>query len=235
MGNMNGFPDAELSLQDLDQLPAFTVGQLGQSLDGRIATPSGDSHYINGEVARRHLHRLRALVDAVVIGAGTAISDQPQLTVRLAEGENPVRVLLDPNARVPQTGPLFDTGPALLWVIGENTPPPESLPAHVELVRMETGDRGFSPHEVIEALNQRGLKRLLIEGGAITVSRFVDANALDRLHLLIAPLLIGSGPSGITLPEIERLADARRPPMRCYRLGDELLVDVELKAGRRKR
>ena len=235
MGNMNGFPDAELSLQSLDQLPAFTIGQLGQSLDGRIATPSGDSHYINGEVARRHLHRLRALVDAVVIGVGTAISDQPRLTVRLAEGADPVRVLLDPNARVPQTGPLFDTGPALLWVIDKNAPPPRALPAHVELVRLETGRQGFSPHAVVEALNQRGLKRLLIEGGAITVSRFVHANALDRLHLLIAPLLIGSGPAGLTLPDIDRLADARRPPMRCYRLGEELLVEVELKTGRRNR
>lgn len=234
MQSMNGFPDAELSLKDLEQLPAFTVGQLGQSLDGRIATPSGDSHYINGEVARRHLHRLRALADAVVIGAGTAISDQPQLTVRLVEGEDPVRVLLDPSARVPQTGPLFENGPVLVWVIGENTPSPESPPAHVELVRLETARQGFSPHAVVEALNQRGLDRLLIEGGAITVSRFVQANALDRLHLLIAPLLIGSGPAGLRLPDIDRLADARRPPMRCYRLGDELLVEVGLKSGKRK-
>ncbi len=228
---MNDFSDAGVSLQALGQLPAFTIGQLGQSLDGRIATASGDSHYINGEIARRHLHRLRALVDAVVIGAGTAISDQPQLTVRLADGQDPVRVLLDPSARVPPIGPLFEGGPALIWVIAENTPVPKPLPAHVELLRLATGKYGFPPPEVVKALHQRGLKKLLIEGGSVTVSRFMDANALDRLHLLIAPLLIGSGPTGITLPEIERLADARRPPIRCYTLADELLVDVALNLG----
>src|SRR6516165_9302021 len=79
------------------------VGQCGQSIDARIATPSGDSHYINGEVGLEHLHRLRALMDAVVIGVGTAVADDPQLTVRRVRGPNPARVIIDPKGRLPPT------------------------------------------------------------------------------------------------------------------------------------
>ncbi|HEY4856771.1 MAG TPA: dihydrofolate reductase family protein, partial [Xanthobacteraceae bacterium] len=79
------------------------IGQCGQSIDGRIATPSGDSHYINGEAGLDHLHRLRSLVDAVVIGAGTAIADDPQLTVRRVAGANPARIVIDPQRRLPST------------------------------------------------------------------------------------------------------------------------------------
>src|SRR5215813_10062990 len=79
------------------------VGQCGQSIDARIATSSGQSHYINGEPGLIHLHRLRALVDAIVIGVGTAITDDPQLTVRRVEGPNPARVIVDPNGRLRST------------------------------------------------------------------------------------------------------------------------------------
>src|SRR6202142_3907459 len=87
--------------------PAYVIGQLGQSLDGRIATPTGRSHYINGPEAIRHLHRLRALVDAVIVGAGTVIADDPRLTVRLVEGPSPARVAIDPTGRLPATARIF--------------------------------------------------------------------------------------------------------------------------------
>ena len=77
------------------------VGQCGQSIDARIATPTGHSHYINGEAGLVHLHRLRALVDAVVVGVGTAINDDPLLTVRRVEGPSPARVIIDPSGRLP--------------------------------------------------------------------------------------------------------------------------------------
>ena len=77
------------------------VGQCGQSIDARIATPTGHSHYINGEAGLVHLHRLRALVDAVVVGVGTAIKDDPLLTVRRVEGPSPARVIVDPSGRLP--------------------------------------------------------------------------------------------------------------------------------------
>ncbi len=210
----------------------LAIAQLGQSLDGRIATQSGHSHYINGPVARAHLHRLRALVDAVVIGAGTALADRPRLSVRQVAGPDPVRVIIDPRGRVPASGPLFEPGDAVapvLHLIATGVEP-EPAPAHVERLRLDLAGGGFAPAAILDALAERGLGRVLVEGGADTVSRFVDAGALDRLHLLIAPLIIGSGRSGLELPVIDRLDQARRPPFRHFPLGDELLIDVELRS-----
>ena len=99
--------------------PRLTVAQLGQSVDGFIATRTGDADFVTGEEDRRHLHRLRALADAVVVGAGTAVSDDPQLTVRACAGTNPVRVVLDPRGRVPLERKVFTDGSApTLWVVG---------------------------------------------------------------------------------------------------------------------
>src|SRR3954471_16346820 len=83
------------------------VGQFGQSIDARIATVTGSSHYINGPAGLAHLHRLRALVDAIVVGVGTAVADDPQLTVRRVAGPSPARVVLDPAGRLPMTARLF--------------------------------------------------------------------------------------------------------------------------------
>jgi diaminohydroxyphosphoribosylaminopyrimidine deaminase / 5-amino-6-(5-phosphoribosylamino)uracil reductase len=212
----------------------LAVGQLGQSLDGRIATESGHSQYINGPVALAHLHRLRALVDAVVIGANTACADCPQLTVRHVTGPNPVRVIIDPRGRVPTQGPLFDAEgdpPRVLQIIGPQASP-EPAPGHVERLKLATNERGFAPDAVLASLAERGLHRILIEGGAETISRFIHAKALDRLHLLIAPLIIGSGRNGLNLPVIERLDEARRPRIRSFSLDDELLVDVDLRVSK---
>src|SRR5207237_10563778 len=85
----------------------MVVGQIGQSLDGRVATESGHSHYINGPAGLAHLHRLRALVDAVVIGVGTALADDPQLTVRRVAGPNPARVVIDPTGRISSNARLL--------------------------------------------------------------------------------------------------------------------------------
>lgn len=223
------------SLVPLATASRLAVGQLGQSLDGRIATESGHSHYINGPVALTHLHRLRALVDAVVIGAETACADCPQLTVRHVAGPNPVRVVIDPHARVPTQGPLFDADgdpPLVLHIIGPRASP-EPAPGHVERLRLATDERGFAPEAVLASLEERGLHRILIEGGAETISRFIHAEALDHLHLLIAPLIIGSGRNGLNLPAVERLDEARRPRIRSFSLDDELLVDVDLRFSQR--
>src|SRR5262249_11301583 len=84
------------------------IGQFGQSIDARIATASGHSHYINGPAGLAHLHRLRALVDAVVVGVGTALADDPQLTVRRVAGPNPARIVIDPSGRMPASARLLN-------------------------------------------------------------------------------------------------------------------------------
>jgi len=214
----------------------LAIAQLGQSLDGRIATASGDSFYINGQRMRTHLHRLRALVDAVVVGAGTAAADQPSLTVRHCPGVSPVPVIIDPSARVAPEGPLFDPEHTPRLIIATAIRRcARDWPAHVECLRLSpepgASGQGLATPTLLDALAERGLGRVLIEGGGVTVSRFIDDHSLDRLHLLIAPLLIGSGPSGLNLRPIKRLREAGRVAMRSYPLGDELVVDVDLRAA----
>ena len=208
--------------------PSFVIGQLGQSLDGRIATESGHSHYINGPDDIRRLHRLRALVDAVVIGAGTAEADDPRLTVREVEGADPARVVLDPRGRVRPDRRLFERpGPDVLWLRGPEVD--VAAPSGVATEELPVGEAGgFDPRAVVAALARRGWHRLLIEGGGVTVSRFLDAGALDRLHVSVAPLILGSGRPSFTLPVIETLDEALRPAVRHFHLGTDLLFDLEL-------
>ncbi|WP_246129580.1 RibD family protein [Halovibrio variabilis] len=201
-------------------------------MDGRIATESGHSHYINGHQSLVHLHRLRALVDAVVIGAGTASADNPQLTVRHVSGVSPTRVVLDPRGRLPDDLTLLTTpSAATLHIVGPSVAT-ASANAHVERCVLPLNSSGqFSPNDVIALLAEHGLHRVLIEGGGITVSQFIEAGAVDRLHLLVAPLLIGSGRPGLKMTPIDTLESALRPPTRTFRCGDDTLFDMQLSAA----
>jgi riboflavin-specific deaminase-like protein len=209
----------------------MVIGQLGQSLDGRVATPSGHSHYINGAAGLAHLHRLRALVDAVVIGIGTALADDPQLTVRRVSGPHPVRGVIDPGGRLPQTARLLaNDGVRRIILTASGVKP--SLPPGIEIVELPNVGGAIAPSVIVAALAERGMRRILIEGGADTVSRFLAAGCLDRLHVVVAPIVLGSGRVGLTLPPIERADQALRAPMLVHRLDDEVLFDCDLSAQR---
>jgi diaminohydroxyphosphoribosylaminopyrimidine deaminase/5-amino-6-(5-phosphoribosylamino)uracil reductase len=207
---------------------SFVVGQLGQSLDGRIATPTGHSHYINGPKAIVHLHRLRALVDAVVVGVGTVVADDPMLTVRHVEGQNPARVVIDPTGRLPRDAKLLTPDGSRRCIVTK-----EGLQADVgkgvEIVPVPLrGDGKFDPAELLRALNGLGFQKILVEGGAATVSAFLASGLLDRLHLIVAPLIIGGGPLGLNLPPIDKLDAALRPPTAVYQIGSDMLFDCAL-------
>ncbi|QIT56722.1 RibD family protein [Aquisalimonas sp. 2447] len=206
--------------------PRYTIAQLGQSLDGHIATNSGHSRYVTGAEDIRHLHRLRALVDAVIVGPGTVAADDPRLTVRNVPGEQPVRVVLDPSGRLRDGYQLFCDGAApTLLLRGEGLDPG---PTGVEVLTLPAPEGAFAPADVTALLAERGLQRLLVEGGGVTVSRFLAEGALDRLHVTVAPLVIGSGRPGLSLPPIRTMDEAMRPTCRNFRLGDDVLFDFTL-------
>jgi len=207
---------------------AWTIGQLGQSLDGRIATASGHSHYVNGPEALRHLHRLRALADVVVVGIGTVLADDPRLTVRSVGGRSPSRVVIDPRGRLPAHAKVL-AADSIRTAIVRSPEVHGHCPPTTERIVLPLGPDGMlDPGAIVDALHARGWRKILVEGGAATVSRFLAARRLDRLHLCVAPLLIGSGPVGLTLPAIDRLDQALRPPVRHARIGEDLLFDVDL-------
>ncbi len=208
------------------------VGQFGQSIDARIATASGHSKYINGQAGLAHLHRLRALVDAVMVGISTALADDPQLTVRHVRGPNPARVVIDRNGRLPATArALADDSARRLVITSEQTH--AEYPGGVEVVRLATAADGhFAPAEILRALAARGLRRILVEGGADTVSRFLAAKCLDRLHVMVAPIILGSGRGSVSLPPITRVDEALKAPVRAHVLGEDVLLDCDLVAQR---
>jgi diaminohydroxyphosphoribosylaminopyrimidine deaminase / 5-amino-6-(5-phosphoribosylamino)uracil reductase len=207
------------------------VGQFGQSLDGRVATESGHSHYINGADGLAHLHRLRAVADVVVVGIGTALADDPQLTVRRVTGPNPARVVIDPHGRLPATARLLTAdGTRRLVVTAEGTRP--ALPGDIERLALPVHNGTIAPAAILASLGACGFRRILIEGGANTVSRFLVAGCLDRLHVVVAPMILGTGKASFTLPPIDRVDRALRPPMRTHILGDEVLFDCDLSAQR---
>ena len=214
----------------------WTLGQLGQSLDGCIATHRGDSCFVNGPEGLVHVHRLRALCDAVVVGAGTACLDNPQLTTRRVPGDNPTRVVIDPSLRVPADARVFTDGQAPTVLVCDTAHRLQAEArlgaAQVVAVARDDAAGGLLPlPEVVRALRARGLRTLFVEGGGVTVSQFVQQGCLDRLHLIVAPVVIGAGHPGLQVRRSDAMADALRPPARTFAMGADMLWDLDLRGG----
>lgn len=215
----------------------LVLAQLGQSADGFIAARTGDSDFVTGPEDRAHLHRLRALVDAVVVGVGTVDADNCRLTVRSVEGPNPLRVVLDPTARAPVVSAVFTDGAGpTMWFIGPDADAPDGMPEQVEIVRLPvkstTSGLHFDPAVILIALAERGLGRILVEGGGRIVSAFLAAGVLDRLFLTTAPVLIGDGIPGLRFSGSDKLSDALRAPARRFLFGADTCMEFDLASVR---
>ena len=208
----------------------FIVAQLGLSLDGRIATNSGDSRGLGGTPSLEHLHRLRAAVDGVLVGVGTVLADDPRLNVRLCAGANPARIALDARGVLgAQTRCLAGGDGARRIVFRGAGVAGAPLPAGVERVDLPAPEGRFDITEVMHALSRLGLGSVLIEGGACIISRAIDLGLVDRLHLMISPVILGSGRSGLDLAPIELISQARRPRAEVIPLGQgDVLFDCDM-------
>jgi riboflavin-specific deaminase-like protein len=207
----------------------WVLAHLGQSLDGRIATRSGVSQFITGSENQIHAHRLRALCDAVMVGSRTVLEDDPQLTTRHVPGPNPVRVVIDPRRRLALKHRVFADGvaPTLLLCTREAA---RGVTQHgqAEVVGVEAAEGQLSIAAILAELRKRGLLRVFIEGGGVTISRFLQARALTRLQVAVAPLLLGSGRPSFALPVIETLTDAVPLECRHFITGPDVLFDCVL-------
>ncbi len=209
----------------------ITVAHLGQSLDGFIATPSGDSSFVTGPENILHLHRLRALCDAVLVGAGTVSADNPRLTTRLVAGTNPTRIVLDPACRLsPALAVFSDRQARTLRVCAAGKAASLQAPGE-EVLEVAADGAGLNLSELMRALRARGYQRVLIEGGGVTVSSFLQAGLVDRLHIAVAPVLIGDGRRAVRLPAQARLQDCLRLRHHVYRNGDDILFDCDMRAS----
>lgn len=208
-----------------------TIGHLGQSLDGFIATHSGESQFVTGEENILHLHRMRALCDAVVVGAGTVAADDPQLTTRKVPGPSPLRVVLDPSRRLADHYKVFtdDSAETLYICTDPSIRQDDKSMGRAEVLAVHDQPHGMDAAAVLELLRERGCHRIFVEGGGVTVSMFLQADLLDRLQVAIAPLIIGSGRPAIRLPAREALSECRRPRYRVFRMGDDVFFDCDLR------
>ena len=208
----------------------ITVGHLGQSLDGFIATLAGESRYVTGEENIVHLHRMRALCDAVVVGAGTVAADDPLLTARHVQGQSPLRVVLDPSRRLGEHYQVFTDGAVeTLYVCARSLMPAgEERFGLATVVPIDDRDGVIDVTALMRLLRTKGCHRIFVEGGGVTVSMFLEANLLDRLQMAIAPLIIGDGRPAIRLKPRASLGDCHRPRYRVFRMGGDVLFDCEL-------
>ncbi len=214
--------------------PEVTL-KMAASLDGRVATRSGDTRWISGPEARARVHRWRADMDAVAVGIGTAVADDPMLTARdvdVAVGREALRVVLDPHARLPLGSALLVAPAAapVLVVAGADADPArvDALRAAGAQVDLTDAAHGASfLGGALEALGNREVQSVLVEGGPTVAGALLDAGLVDVLAWVVAPVVIGGDGAPVAARGIgaDRIADAPRVAApRIERLGDDVLV-----------
>jgi len=212
--------------------PMVTL-KLATTLDGRIATKRGDSRWITGTAARAQAHLLRARHDAVLIGSGTAVADNPHLDVRLdgLEATAPLRIVLDGRLRLPLTHDLVTRAKSQpSWLMTHQDGPPDRLEAYeaagVEVIPIAADDGGnLSMSAALAALAKRGITRVLVEGGGHVAAAFLRAGLVDRLIWFHAPTVIGGdGVPAVTGFGLDDLAEAPGFVLQhCHRIGEDLV------------
>jgi diaminohydroxyphosphoribosylaminopyrimidine deaminase/5-amino-6-(5-phosphoribosylamino)uracil reductase len=205
------------------------LAQLGQSFDGQIATSSGQSKYINSEAGLVHLHRLRAWADVVIVGVGTVLADDPQLTVRRVPGRDPARLVLDPKGRAPGSARLFQATGTPRVILTQSAGTYQGLPMDVDVVQLPVNPLGMEPDTIVQWLAKRGWTKVLLEGGALTIQRFMMAGRLDYLHLITSPVLLGVGKPGLQVPAAFSINQAKRCEVQIRSLGTDLLIICDLR------
>ncbi len=192
--------------------PLVTL-KVATTLDGRLATVTGHSRWISGEASRRRVHELRAGNDAVLVGVGTVLADDPLLTVRHADGRSPLRVVLDSRLRTPADARLLATAgeaPVLLAHTAEGRAGVAALAGRdgVELLECPAADRSrVDLARVLDRLAARGVLSLLVEGGAAVHGAFIATGLADRAVLFVAPRVFGSGQSWLAFDGVRKVGD----------------------------
>ena len=222
----------------------FVHLKMAQTLDGKAAATDGSSRWISDETARRLVHRLRAFYDAVLIGSGTALADDPELTVRLVKGRSPHRVIIDSGLAISTKAKLFSlSDPKSAEEPGKNIiVHSDSAPARkaeklrslgATLIPLKAEKAGILPlKEVLAELGKLRIQSVFVEGGASITSSFISGGLWDRLSLFIAPVLLGGGTDVISGLGIKSMDQAMRFGNGVFRqIGSQVLFEVNREGG----
>ncbi len=215
--------------------PLVTL-KLATTIDGRIATGGGDSRWITGEGARARAHQLRASADAVMVGVGTILADDPELTCRLSglEKHSPVRIVADTKLRIPLTAKIIQGALTVpTWIItmtGANEGRRAKLAAHgAEVIEVSAGPNGsIDMGAAMQALGKRGLTRLLVEGGGRVAAALLRCSLVDRMAWFHAPKVVGSdGTSAVAALGVNAIGDAPLfQRLSSDEIGDDILSQL---------
>lgn len=212
----------------------YVTWKLASTLDGRTAAADGTSRWITGADARAEVHRLRARCDAVLVGGGTLRADDPHLAVRdVADAVQPVRVVLDSAAEIPLTARVLDDAAPTLVVVAEGVDASRLAAAGVDVLVVPRSDTGLDPAVVLGALHERGIRSVLLEGGATIAGSFVAADLVDEVVAHLAPALLGSGRPVLTDAGITTITEALRlTTTDVTRLGDDVAITATVRRDR---
>ena len=210
----------------------YVVLKYAQTVDGRIATRTGDARWISGEPERRVAHAMRAGSDAVLVGAGTLLQDDPQLTVRMVPGASPLRVVLDSRLRMPLTAKVLsdDAATVILCRPGADPGRARALTATGAVVREVAGaPDGLDIAAALRLLRSLGVASLLVEGGGRVITSLLRAAAVDRLVVSVSPTIIGAGVEAVGPLGTERVRDGIRLRNRqVFLAGDDVLLAFDV-------
>ena len=210
----------------------YVIVKYAQTLDGRIATSTGDARWISGKEERRASHALRAACDAVLVGVGTALVDDPQLTVRMVPGASPVRVVLDSGLRIPDDARMLSDDTATTVVTTSASPAERRTELRrrgVSVLVVPAGSNGVDLGAALHALLDAGLRSVLVEGGAHVITSFLSLGLADRLVVGIAPRVLGSGTEAVRDLGITEVASSIRIEHRAVHVvGDDVLIAGDL-------
>lgn len=208
----------------------FVTLKAASTLDGKLASTTGDSKWISSEQSRQRAHQMRAESDAVLVGIETVLSDDPSLTARMTSGENPLRIVLDSHLRTPVTAQMLGDNEAGVILV-HTTNQPVALAKYrdhrnVELLKCGTEGEPVDLKQLLGELGRRGILSLLVEGGGIVHGAFADAGLANKMALFLAPRLLGSGRSWISFPGRERIADGLKlDELRVTKIASDLLIE----------
>jgi diaminohydroxyphosphoribosylaminopyrimidine deaminase/5-amino-6-(5-phosphoribosylamino)uracil reductase len=198
---------------------SLAVAHFAQTLDGKIATATGDSKWIGNEENLIHAHRMRALCDAIMVGSGTVKFDKPKLTVRMVPGKNPHRVVIGNSCE--DFHSLLEACPDEVTVLGSIDC---TFPEGVNYFKLETNGDHIAAETILQFLFSRGIYSVYLEGGPLTTSNFLKDKKVDILQLHLAPMLFGSGKQAIKLPHIEQVTDGVQfENFRFWKMGDAIM------------